>query len=159
MSGLDRASLLRGRLARGPGGLRPPWAVARFRDLCTRCDACVEVCPERVLVAGRGGFPELVYGKRGCTFCGRCVEACPTGALDPASGRREPGRARVGAGCVAARGVSCRLCEEACEQRAIRFRPERGGVSRPLLDPSQCEGCGRCVSICPVGAIAVAEES
>jgi ferredoxin-type protein NapF len=153
----DRSSFLRGRLSNTPRRLPPPWAIAAFRERCTRCDACSEACPEGVLVAGRGGFPELRFEKAGCSFCGRCVEVCPTGALDRAGGRRRPGAARVASACLSTRGVACRLCEEACEARAIRFRAERGGLSRPIVDADQCAGCGSCVSLCPVHAIEVAE--
>lgn len=156
---LDRSSLLRGRLSNGPRSLPPPWAIAAFRERCTRCDACIEACPEGVLVAGRGGFPELRFDRSGCSFCGRCVEICPTGALDRVAGRHRPGAARFTGSCLATRGVACRLCEGACEARAIRFRPERGGLSRPTVDGGQCAGCGACVSFCPVHAIEVAEVS
>lgn len=158
MPALDRASLLRGRLRKGPRPVAPPWAVAAFRELCTRCDACIENCPERVLVAGRAGFPELRVETSGCSFCGRCVEVCLTGALDREKGRQRPGVARLASTCLALRGVACRLCEESCEARAIRFRPERGGVSRPAVDRGQCLGCGSCVSMCPVDAIEVVGE-
>lgn len=158
MTALDRASLLRGRLTKGPRPLPPPWAVAPFRELCTRCDACIEACPARVLRLDRRGFPELRFEDAGCSFCGRCVEACPTGALDREKGRGRPGVARVANACLAVGGVACRLCEDACEARALRFRPERGGVSRPAVARGQCLGCGSCVSMCPVYAIEVVGE-
>lgn len=62
----------------------------------------------------------------------------------------------IGKGCLANRGVSCRCCEDACEVRAIRFRPRAGGVSLPRLDAATCTGCGACLSACPADAFQVA---
>jgi ferredoxin-type protein NapF len=55
--------------------------------------------------------------------------------------------------CLADRGVECRLCGDACEPRAIRFRPARGGIAALALDAAACTGCGECLATCPVGAI------
>ncbi|MFW6082859.1 MAG: ATP-binding protein [Chloroflexota bacterium] len=27
----------------------------------------------------------------------------------------------------------------------------------PLIDPSRCDGCGRCVVVCPMGALSIRE--
>jgi ferredoxin len=64
--------------------------------------------------------------------------------------------ATIGAGCIARKGVVCQSCADACEVRAIRFRPAPGSVPAPRLDASACSGCGACVSVCPVNAIGVA---
>ena len=55
--------------------------------------------------------------------------------------------------CLARRKVECRVCGEACDAGAIRFRPALGGVSQPELRPDACTGCGDCVAPCPVAAI------
>lgn len=62
--------------------------------------------------------------------------------------------ALIGAGCVEPKGVTCRRCGEACDLNAIRFRLQRGGA-QTILDLSICNGCGDCVGVCPVGAIAL----
>lgn len=58
--------------------------------------------------------------------------------------------------CLARRGVECRICGEACDTGAIRFRPQPGGVAQPQLAPGACTACGDCVPVCPVAAITVA---
>lgn len=58
-----------------------------------------------------------------------------------------------GGRCLANRGVECRLCGDACEPRAIRFRLARGGIAALVLDAAACTGCGECLPTCPVGAI------
>ncbi|HNS20059.1 MAG TPA: glycyl-radical enzyme activating protein [Sedimentisphaerales bacterium] len=45
------------------------------------------------------------------------------------------------------RCIKCRHCMEACEPKAISFTE-----SGPVLDPSTCTLCGRCVAECPTGA-------
>ncbi|HEX6362524.1 MAG TPA: 4Fe-4S dicluster domain-containing protein [Albitalea sp.] len=77
-----------------------------------------------------------------------------TGRRNPAAERREP--VAIGSACLAQRGVECRICGEACATGAIRFRPQAGGASRPVLDLARCSACGDCVRPCPVGAVSVA---
>lgn len=67
--------------------------------------------------------------------------------------------ARIGEGCLAARRVVCRSCGDACEARAIRFRPEVGGAGWPVTYEAACSGCGACVSVCPAGAIDMTERA
>jgi ferredoxin-type protein NapF len=62
----------------------------------------------------------------------------------------------IGDACLARRGVECRVCGEACDTGAIRFRPQRGGIAQPQLTLQACTGCGDCVPVCPVGVITVA---
>ena len=155
MVDLNRRSLFRGR--RAPA-LRPPWARRpdeAFTDVCTRCGDCQRACPEGIVVVADGGFPALDVRQRGCTFCGACVDACKPHALDR---RVEPAMAAVAAvgdQCLARRQVDCRVCGDACEARALRFPPRRGGVPVPVLDAAACSGCGACVGDCRVQATGV----
>ena len=57
--------------------------------------------------------------------------------------------------CVSQRGVVCRACGEVCEMRAIHFKMAVGGSAMIELNTSDCNGCGECVSLCPVGAIEI----
>jgi ferredoxin-type protein NapF len=158
---VSRASLLRGRL-REPGTvLRPPWArsEAVFSNLCDACDACREACPEGIIEHGSGRLPVIDFRGGGCTFCRRCLEACPTGALSAAVAPPWPYQARIGSGCLAARGIVCRLCAEHCESRAIRFRLVVGGAAVADIDAGACNGCGACVGVCPNDSIRIERQS
>lgn len=153
---LTRRSLLRG-LRSGADPIRPPWsrAEAEFVDLCSRCDDCIDACPQGVLRRGDGGFPQLDVSRAGCTFCGRCADACEEGAFATPRGEPWSVAAAVAQNCVESRGVSCRLCEGWCESDAIRFRPLAGGRATVIVEQGACTGCGACVAPCPVGAISL----
>lgn len=73
----------------------------------------------------------------------------------PGAGRDvvEPTIARIGAGCVEPKGVTCRRCGDECDARAIAFRPIGGGKAKAVLDADACTGCGACVTVCPAQAI------
>jgi ferredoxin-type protein NapF len=58
--------------------------------------------------------------------------------------------------CLSRRSVVCRLCEDACDAAAIRFRLAVGGAAQPWIDPARCTGCGACVAVCPAGSVEMA---
>lgn len=158
MSGaLSRRQFLRGRQL----AIRPPWSVAepQFIDQCTRCGDCITACPGHIIEKAQGGFPAINFQLGECDFCGDCVNHCKAGVLqhDAMAEEQAPWTLKVsiGDGCISLKGVVCRSCGEQCYERAISFRPQVGGVSRPEIDLSNCTGCGACVGPCPVKAVSV----
>lgn len=154
---VSRRSFLRGSLKTDQTNLvRPPGAVSeRFNDLCSDCTLCAEACPEEIIVIDPNAGSVLDPRLGACTFCGKCAEICPTGALSPDRLSDWFWRAEISTSCLSRNGIVCRLCDDACEARAIRFRLKTGGRAEPMLDPENCTGCGGCVAACPVEAISL----
>jgi len=158
---LTRRALFAGRMA-GPADapIRPPWSAPEptFLNACTQCNDCHRACAEGVIVRGGGGFPEIDFQNGACTFCGDCAQVCEPGAIVAGDiYRADPwlAVARFAATCLSQNGVTCRVCGDRCDARAIRFQLAVGGVAHPIIDPSACTGCGACVAPCPVGAVEV----
>lgn len=146
------------RLRGGPVQLRPPWSKAEgpFTDTCTQCGKCIAACPTGILSKGHAGYPIVVFNGASCTFCGACVQACPEDCFEPVVARPAWGlKAAISPACVETKGVACRMCQEACDRDAIRFRPKLGGGSTPVVARADCTGCGACVGPCPVKAISI----
>lgn len=154
---LNRVQFLRGDFT-AKGAFRPPWAVVEsaFVELCDRCDACIKACPPKIIKRGSAGFPEISFDKCGCDFCEACVRSCPTQALYISSENHyQPWNlvARFKNNCLSENGVVCRSCGDVCENRAINFKMIVGGSALVIMNTGQCNGCGECVSICPVQAV------
>ncbi|MCB1718585.1 MAG: ferredoxin-type protein NapF [Candidatus Competibacteraceae bacterium] len=138
--------------------LRPPWALpdTDFCNACVRCEACLEACPEHILVAGDGGFPEIDFQQGECTFCQQCVAVCPQPAfLDPQQHAPWQQIAHISEQCLTGQNIVCQSCRDQCEPSAIRMRLRIGQVPVPEIDARQCTGCGACVATCPTAAIAI----
>jgi ferredoxin-type protein NapF len=158
VDGLARRHFFRGR-----GQLavvRPPWLInsVTFTDDCTRCGHCIEQCPEHILRAGDGGFPEVDFSSAECTFCAQCTSDCEPGLFSAAPHAADNAfihRASINERCLTGLGVMCRSCEDACEPRAIHFVPTLGAIARPQLDIDACTGCGACIRPCPENAISL----
>ena len=151
----SRRALLRGRPSERRTPRRPPWAVAGFESVCTRCERCLDACPQDILVRGDGGFPEVDFtqGHGECTFCAACVETCPEPAFR--SPQESPWQltARIEDRCLAHQGVHCQSCAEVCGYGAIAFALAVGLPPQPVIDTDACTGCGACIAICPADAI------
>lgn len=156
---LTRRNFLRGGLKTKGSPLRPPWALVEneFLQKCTRCNACIETCPENILVSG-SGFPVVDFTNGECTFCNECVNQCEAGALDNSQGTAPWFyRAEVSTGCLSHQGVVCQSCRDQCDTSAILFKNKSILISEPEIDLQNCNGCGACVQACPVNAITVTE--
>lgn len=148
------------RLRGGPEQLRPPWSRAEdvFVEACTQCGKCLAACPTGILTKGHAGYPIVDFTAAGCTFCGACATACEAGCFDrEAAGRPWKLLARIAPSCVESKGVTCRMCEQACDAGAIRFRPKVGGGATAFILSGQCSGCGACVAPCPVKALSISQ--
>lgn len=159
-----RRSFLRGKLSDAGAAEpapppRPPWSLrpdAQFTARCTRCGDCVRTCPRGVLQAGDGGFPAIRFDTAGCSLCGECARACAPRAIDPqAAPEAFSWRVQVDEKCLNRRGVECRVCGDACDTRALRFAPARGGISTLQIDTASCTGCGDCIGVCPTHALSL----
>jgi len=133
--------------------------------VCTRCYACVNVCPTGVLRVGwprsgralLGWFqPELDAEAGACEeFCQACTRVCPTGAIRSLSEAEKRGR-QIGVAqvrreaCLAwTDGETCMVCQEFCPYHAIETDASAEGIPRPVVNPEQCRGCGYCQKECP----------
>ena len=158
---ISRRQFLRGNFHKEKENIRPPWALQEneFTNTCSRCSECIDKCPEKIIVKGDGGFPTINFDLGGCTFCQECVAACEEGALAISSTDQLPWRltADISTKCISLHGVTCRSCADSCEEEAISFLHQIGGISHPLIDTKSCTGCGSCLATCPVNAIKVSE--
>ncbi len=150
--------------------IRPPWALDELEFLlaCTRCGACIEACPQKVVFAlparlgvQFAGTPALDLANRACTLCEDwpCVSACEPAALrrpEVDEGETPPlprlACAEIDtARCLPWQGPECGACATAC--------PVPGALCwenwRPRIDADACIGCGQCRQACVVEPRAV----
>jgi ferredoxin-type protein NapF len=144
-----------------PLGPLPPWMHDLWQqDACRGCrQPCVLACEQDIIRIhpdghALAGFPWLDFAGGGCTFCGECIAACPldhTRDATPIPGRVQLMQRR----CLGWNDVICLSCKGACGARALELDRHR----RVTVAVERCNGCGMCVSICPVGALVVEPDS
>jgi ferredoxin-type protein NapF len=61
--------------------------------------------------------------------------------------------------CLARQFVHCQSCGDVCPAQAIGFRPRLGGPPLPTISAARCTGCGDCLSVCPVDALALTQDA
>ena len=140
----------------GLKGVLPPGAEleSEFLAACIRCGRCAAVCPQNAIRMGVDGYPYIDGLGGWCDFCLNCVEECPTEALKPV----DPDTAVIGLAeidrerCIPWNWPGCRLCYFECLelQSAVYLDDQR----RPHINDTLCNGCGACVTKCPVSAVA-----
>ncbi len=159
----SRRQFLPGSITRSEKYTRPPWALPEneFIQVCTRCNGCMDKCPEEIIVRDGKGFPTINFKLGGCTFCQECIVACDESALSRTNTGQKPWKlcATISADCISSQGVTCRSCADSCDEQAISFDYVSSGISRPGLDMTSCTGCGFCVATCPVEVIRISEKT
>ena len=163
----------------GPTLLRPPGALDEFEFLlaCTRCDKCIEACPQASLFrAGAqgvlaAGTPTLAPRSMPCFLCTSlpCITACPDGALVWPKRKvgeqilEGPPAVKMGTARVKKRlcvtyeqddrpAQPCRTCVDRCPYPDVAIRmgePGSSGVAHPEVMAEACTGCGLCTFGCP----------
>ncbi|MBB3452352.1 ferredoxin-type protein NapF [Rhizobium sp. BK313] len=151
---VSRRQLLLGRPVAREVVARPPGVSTSGLENCTGCGLCAERCPTGI-IRMTDGLPFIDFASGECTFCGECKATCPEPVFGPVEIRHFPHSAVVTDRCLARNDVACQSCGESCPELAIRFRPRIGGPFTPEVCEDACSGCGACLSVCPVGAIAL----
>jgi MauM/NapG family ferredoxin protein len=172
-----------------PKLLRPPGALDEFAFLtaCTRCDKCIEACPQDSLLkagpsAGLGlNTPYLEPRGVPCYLCTElpCITACPDGALvwpkrALKSGEMVEGPRAVKIGTARVKpdlcmtyaredqpAQACRTCVDRCPYPGLAIRigdTEDGSIPHPEVIADVCTGCGLCVFGCPTPEPAIVVE-
>jgi ferredoxin len=149
-----------------PRRLRPPGARQEplFSSLCVRCGNCMTVCPTQILEPEKSSrrwenfaVPRVDFGiEKICREdCRQCTQVCPSGAIESLSleekNERKIGIARVEMElCVLYYDKECRICRRECPWDAIDYRwSEELYCQVPVIDETQCNGCGACRPRCP----------
>lgn len=134
-----------------------PWVKSeqQFIAECTQCGDCLSACPEKIIVKGDGGFPNINFNLGECDFCGKCALSCSLPLFDEITTIPWLIKAQISDECLANKNVYCRSCAESCETQALSF--QIGISSVPNIDIAVCTGCGACVSPCPTQSITIKE--
>lgn len=175
----DRSYKLTDRLIRPPGALEEKsfQAVCIKCGACMKACPTNALQPAS-WQAGIGGLwtpilvPKIGYCDDRCTLCG---QVCPTQAIRRLTVEKKlglpphPEPVRIGLAHVDrnrclpwALGKPCLVCEEVCpspggrkaikavEEEAVTPGGTRVKVLKPVVDPTNCIGCGLCEHKCPV---------
>lgn len=160
---LSRSAFLRQAATGWRPPVRPPWSLTEeeFLRSCTRCEDCRDACPEQILTRDKNGYPTTSFTNGECTFCGDCLQACNSNAItgDPDEDTPWSLKAIIKDNCLSMQSITCRVCSDQCDARAISFELKPGGKAPPLIDSEACTGCGACIAPCPVAAISCLNDS
>lgn len=166
--------------------LRPPGAIDElsFLSSCTRCDKCIEACPQDALIKADAktglalGTPYLEPRRTPCFLCTElpCITACPEGALiwptrSTPGGFNRSGPEAVFMGIAEIHtercltydtedhtASACQVCVDRCPypNLAIRMEFTEGhALAHPIVVDEFCTGCGLCEFGCPTDPSAI----
>src|SRR5438034_4987159 len=138
--------------------LRPPGALfpdQSFRDTCSRCGQCVQVCPAQCIKIDPTGMnghgaPYIEPNVMACVVCDglKCMHVCPSGALTPIP----LGEINMGTAvwnyetCVRSHGESCTICIDMCPVGSVAIELRANMIH---VHEDGCAGCGVCQQQCP----------
>jgi len=138
--------------------LRPPGALHpdnSFRDTCSRCRKCIEVCPAQCIridpSGARGeGAPFIDADMMPCVLCDSlaCMNHCPSGALQLVPLEQiDMGTAIWNEHtCLRSHGEECTICIDKCPVGQMAIELRQGKVH---VHEDGCTGCGVCQFECP----------
>lgn len=160
--------------ARAAQWVRPPWARAELEFVlaCTRCNGCIDACPQALIFALPASFgmdvagtPALDLQHNSCLLCQDwpCLIACEPEAL------KAPEKVEAGFEaiprlaktqlrtdyCLPYQGPECGACEGICP---IPDTLVFDGV-RPRINSKNCVGCGQCRQACIAQPNAIQHQS
>ncbi len=152
---MQRRQFLRGRST--PEPIRPPWSKEekQFITQCQRCNQCIVDCPQKIIVTGDGGFPEVNFMLGECDFCQQCLTACSYQAFDKSLKPPWKLSLKITSHCLITKKVSCFTCMEQCPKAVFQIP-----IGQFILQANDtlCSGCGACIAPCPTHAIQLIRE-